>query len=83
LTANEVRACMSVPLTLIIYERAVAAAAGRPMIGATPTAATFTIRVSNKPQVRGDLECAFGFSHRALFPDFPGIALYGTTLQVR
>lgn len=39
--------------------------------------------MTNKPLVRSQLEQAFGFSNRSLFPDFPGYADHGTSFHVK
>jgi hypothetical protein len=49
--------------------------------GAPPKARAFTLRVTAKPEVRSELEQAFAYSHRSLFPDFPGHAEYGTSFR--
>lgn len=77
LRTAEVRACMSVPLTLVTYQQAEAAAAGRRLQGNPPRARAFTLRIGRKATVRGELERAFGYSYSSLFPDFPGLATYG------
>lgn len=77
LKADEVRACMSFPFQLIGYERAEAFAEGKPERGRPPKASAFTLRVKNKVAVRKELQQVFGYSHRSLFPDFPGFREYG------
>lgn len=77
--ADEVRLCMSVPFRLIQYEQAEAAFQGRALPGQPPKARAFTIRIANKADVRAELEQAFGFSFRSLFPDFSGLATYGVS----
>ena len=81
LHADEVRLCMSVPFRLIQYDQAEAAFSGGGFPGSPPKARAFTIRIANKPDVRAELEQAFGFSFRSLFPDFAGLARYGTSFQ--
>jgi hypothetical protein len=78
LAATEVRECMSVPFTLINYKHAVAAAQGKRWRGKQPSKArSFTLRVkAPKQAIRGELESAFGYTQRSLFPDFPGFADY-------
>jgi hypothetical protein len=77
LRTDEIHQCMSVPFRLISYKQAVSAAEGKPFRGGQPTARSFTLRVTNKPLVRKELEQAFALSHSSLFPDFPGFAQYG------
>jgi hypothetical protein len=79
--AHEVRASMSVPFQLIGYEAAQAAFEGRKRAGTQPTVRAFTLRVHNKAEIRDEVERAFDLSHRALFPDFPGMAEYGKSFQ--
>lgn len=76
LVADEVRACMSVPLALINYEQAVRAYEGRKWVGKPPKAKAFTLRVGNKDVLRAEIEQAFSYSHSSLFPDFAGFATY-------
>ena len=59
LVADEVKACMSIPFLLITYDRAVAVASGRRSRGRPPATTAFTIRITNKARVRGELEDAF------------------------
>lgn len=77
LHAAEVRECMSVPFKLINYDQAVAASEGRKLVGKPPKARAFTLRISNKADLRLGLEQAFGYSYSSLFPDFPGLRDYG------
>ncbi len=77
LHAAEVRECMSVPFKLINYDQAVAAAEGRNLAGKPPKARAFTLRVTDKGELRRGLEQAFGYSYASLFPDFPGLRDYG------
>ncbi len=81
LLAEDVRACMSVPFRLINYEQAVSAAAGTTLAGAPPKARAFTLRVKSKEATRASLEQAFGYTHRSLFPDFPGFSDFGQTFH--
>jgi FRG domain len=81
LHADEVRACMSVPFRLIKYAQAVAAFEGKQLRGAPPKARAFTLKVANKPGLRAELEQAFGYSYRSLFPDFAGLAAYGRAFR--
>jgi FRG domain len=81
LHAAEIRTCMSLPFRLIGYEQAVAASRGERVIGATPQARAFTLRVTGKAALRADLERAFSYSHESLFPDFPGHAQYGRSFR--
>jgi hypothetical protein len=69
---------MSVPFLLINYEQAVAAFEGRNLAGAPPQARAFTLQIGNKVALRSELTQGFGYSHSSLFPDFPGLAQYGT-----
>ena len=80
--AEDVRACMSVPFRLITYDRAEAAAEGRGIRGAPAIARAFTLRVCDKARQRTELEQAFGYSHRSLFPDFPGFRDHGLAFRV-
>jgi hypothetical protein len=77
LRTDEVRACMSVPFSLIVYEQAEAAYDGRRLRSRPPATRSFTVRVRGKSVLRGELERAFGYSHTSLFPDLPGFATYG------
>ncbi len=79
LRAPEVRACMSVPFQLISYKQAVAAFVGQGLPGQPPKARAFTLRIGQKQTLRDELQRGFGYSHRSLFPDFPGFAEYGTS----
>jgi hypothetical protein len=77
LHADEVRSCMSLPFSLISYKQAEAAFEGRALQGVQPVTRAFTLRVTNKPALREELERAFDLSFRTLFPDFPGLGMYG------
>lgn len=77
LRAAEVRECMSIPFRLITYDRAIAAFEGRVVPGPAPRARAFTLKVGNKPELRSELEQAFGYSYRSLFPDMPAFERYG------
>lgn len=79
LRTKEVRECMSVPLTLVMYQQAEAAAANRRLAGQPARARSFTLRIGQKDRVRNELKQTFGYSHRSLFPDFPGLAAYGSS----
>jgi hypothetical protein len=81
LRAAEVRATMSLPFGLITYDQAVAAAAGTTLRGRPPQLRAFTVRTENKPALRQELEQAFGYSHRSLFPDFSGLAMHGRSFR--
>jgi hypothetical protein len=82
LQADEIRVCMSVPLVLINYSQAEAAASGAPLVGRPPKARAFTLRITaDKPQLRGELDRMLGHRHQTLFPDFPGFANYGRTFK--
>jgi len=75
--AAEVRECMSIPFRLIKYDRAMAAYEGRVVPGPAPKAGAFTLKVRNKGELRSELEQAFGYSYRSLFPDLPAFERYG------
>ncbi|HEY0725334.1 MAG TPA: FRG domain-containing protein [Pyrinomonadaceae bacterium] len=79
--ADEVRASMSVPFQLINYEHAVAAFEGKKYTGKLPKVRAFTLRVQDKASIREELQSAFDLSHRTLFPDFPGLAAYGSSFR--
>ena len=79
--AHEVRETMSLPFVLINYQQAVAAYNNEWFPGAQPLARSFTLRIRQKPELRRDIEQAFGYSHWSLFPDFPGIAGYGRSFR--
>jgi hypothetical protein len=81
LRAHEVRTCMSIPFRLINYQQAVAAFNGQQLVGAPPKARAFTLRVTGKSGLRAELDQAFSYSHRSLFPDFPGHAKYGVSFR--
>jgi hypothetical protein len=75
--AAEVRECMSIPFRLIRYDRAIAADEERVVPGPAPRAGAFTLKVGNKDGLRSELEQAFGYSYRSLFPDLPAFEQYG------
>lgn len=79
LRADEVRECMSIPFRLITYDRAIAAYENRAVPGRAPRARAFTLKVGNKGQLKAELEQAFGYSYRSLFPDLPGFEQHGQT----
>jgi hypothetical protein len=79
LSADEIRECMTVPFQLIKYDKAEAAAEGRQMPGQKPKSLAFTLTINNKTQVRESLVQMFDYSHRSLFPDYPGFAAYGVS----
>lgn len=81
LRQTEVRQCISVPLSLINYDQAVAAIAGRRLPGRPPVARSFTLRVCQKPEIRRDLDRAFGYTHATIYPDLPGFATYAEALR--
>ncbi len=81
LRADEIRECMSVPFTLVKYEHAVASAEGRALRGVRPRLPSFTLRITNKTQLRTELEQAFSYSFGSLFPDFAGLATYGRSFR--
>jgi hypothetical protein len=80
LRAPEIRACMSVPFSLINYEQAVAASEGRRLPGRQPSASSFTLRVRNTAAIREDLERTFSYTYASVYPDFPGFAAYARSL---
>jgi hypothetical protein len=83
LRANEVRACMSIPFQLISYEQANAAYANVALVGQPPRRVrAFTLRISNRLDIRVGLAQGFGYSRRSLFPDLAGFALYATSFSV-
>jgi len=71
--ADEIRECMSLPFGLILYKHATRASQNLPMQGNVPGVRAFTLRVTSKQLIRTELEQAFGYSHRSLFPDFQGL----------
>jgi hypothetical protein len=77
LRAAEVRECMSIPFRLITYDRAIAAFERRQLPGPAPKARAFTLKVANKTELRAELQQAFGYSYRSLFPDLPAFERYG------
>lgn len=81
LRATEIRECMSVPFALIQYEQAVAAYEARALRGPRPGAPAFALLISNKQQLRTELEQSFSYSFRSLFPDFSGMATYGKSFR--
>ena len=83
MSAAEIRGCMSIPFTLVGYDRAQAAGRGVAAKGRPPKAGAFTLRISNKPKVRAELRAAFGYSYRTLFPDFAALADRGKTFPHR
>jgi len=78
---DEVRASMSVPFQLISYEQAVAAFQGKKYGSITPKVRAFTLRIKCKPAIREELHSGFDLSHKTLFPDFAGMAAYGTSFR--
>jgi hypothetical protein len=68
---------MSLPFSLISYQQAAAQLKQRRLAGRTPQVRAFTLRITNKGTMRSDLERAFGYSRRSLFPDLPGFAEFG------
>ncbi len=83
LRAREVRECMSLPFTLISFEQAAAAARSERVHGRTPKARAFTLRISNKEEIRGELERGFAYSYASIYPDFPGFAKFARSIPVR
>jgi FRG domain len=83
LLQREIRECMSVPLSLINYDQAVAAAQGRRLPGRPPSARSFTLRIREKAAIRNDLERTMGYTYATIYPDFPGFALYAESLRLR
>jgi hypothetical protein len=43
---------------------------------------TFRIDAAAKAEIRERLEAMFGYSHKTIYPDFPGFATFGTDLPV-
>jgi hypothetical protein len=82
LHAHEVRACMSLPFKLIMFEQAEAAARGERVHGRAPQARAFTLRISNKEEIRGELERGFAYSYASIYPDFPGFAKFARSIPV-
>jgi len=73
---------MSVPFRLIQYDQAVAAFNGIHHPGAAPQARAFTLRINgDKEKMRAGLAQGFGHTYRSLFPDFPGMAVYGQSFR--
>jgi hypothetical protein len=81
LRVAEVRACMSLPFSLIQYEHATTAPQGRRLSGRPPVARAFTLRVGHKAQLRLDLERTFGYTHATVYPDFPGFAEHAASVR--
>jgi hypothetical protein len=77
LLAADVRTSMSVPIELVRYSRAQAAAKGGKVAAEPNQIRTFTLKVGNKARLRADLENSLGLTHRSLFPDLTGFAQYG------
>ncbi len=70
---DTVRKCTSVGLRI---HKANPRAGGVPSDGSP--AYTFRIAAAAKQQIRQHLEAMFGYSHKTIYPDFPGFASYGT-----
>jgi FRG domain len=79
--AKDVRASMSVPFQLILYEQAVAAFKGQKVPGKPPKARAFTLKIEGKVAIREELRSTFDLTQRTLFPDFPGMASYGRSFK--
>jgi hypothetical protein len=47
---------------------------------AYPLAFTIRVDASSKANVRRDLEQGFGYTHRMMFPDYPGFAQLGRSI---
>lgn len=77
LDTREIRACMSVPFTLVSYEQALAAYHEQRLPGRQPQARAFTLRIRNKAVLREEIELGFGYSHRSMFPDLTGLETFG------
>ena len=80
LRAAEVRQCMSLPFTLISFRQAEVAARGERLPGRPPRARAFTLRVTNKEALRGELERGFSYSYASIYPDFPGFARFARSI---
>ncbi len=80
--ADEIRACVSVPVRMNspTYVRNTVARGRAP---GYPLAFTFRIPAASKPNLRRDLARGFGYSHRAMFPDYPGFAAFGSSIPRR
>lgn len=71
-STEQVRQCLSVPLTFHKIERS---------RGRLPDNPSYTIRIkhSAKPDIRRHLQDLFAYRHSTIYPDYSGFALYGTT----
>jgi FRG domain len=67
---NDVRQCISIPLR---FHKADPGAGGVPAAGGQP-AYTFRIKASAKADIRRKLAELFGYTHRTIYPDYPGFA---------
>jgi hypothetical protein len=72
-TQAEVRQCISIPLR---FHKADPEAGGVPAAGGQP-AYTFRIRAAAKSEIRTRLAELFGYTHRTIYPDYPGYATHG------
>jgi hypothetical protein len=70
-----VRRCTSLHLRM---HKADPKGGGVPKTGAP--AYTFRIAATAKAEIRERLEAMFGYSHKTIYPDFPGFATFGTDL---
>lgn len=67
------RQCISIPLR---FHKADPEAGGVPAAGGQP-AYTFRIRGAAKAEIRARLAELFGYTHRTIYPDYPGYATHG------
>jgi hypothetical protein len=67
---DDVRRCISIPLR---FHKADPEAGGVPAAGGQP-AYTFRIKASAKAEIRRRLGELFGYTHRTIYPDYPGFA---------
>jgi hypothetical protein len=74
-TKSQVRRSTSLALRM---HKANPRAGGVPNDGSP--AYTFRIAATAKAEIRERLESMFGYSHRTIYPDFPGFAAHGTSL---
>ncbi len=79
MNADEIRACVSIPVRLNspIYMREQTARGRKPGY-----ALAFTIRIpaSAKATMRSELDKGFGFTHKMMYPDYPGFASFGRSI---
>jgi FRG domain len=77
-TREKVHECTSLALRM---HKANPKAGGVPKTGSP--AYTFRIAAKAKSEIRERLEAMFGYSHKTIYPDFPGFATFGTALPSR